>query len=65
MSTAILEAFVTLLTEQPEIIQNWDNLQLQLNQPHEDLDELADMVAQYCQTNPELQAAISYPRLAE
>jgi hypothetical protein len=58
MSTAILYAFITLLTEQPDIIQDWDNLQLQLNQPHEDLDELADMVAQYCQTDPELQAAL-------
>jgi hypothetical protein len=58
MSTAILDAFVTLLTEQPEIILDRDDLQLQLNQPHEDLDELADMVAKYCQADPELQAAL-------
>jgi hypothetical protein len=58
MSTAILDAFVTLLTEQPDIIQDWDNLQLQLSQSHEDLDELADEVAQYCQADPKLQAAL-------
>jgi hypothetical protein len=58
MSTAILDAFVTLLTEQPDIIQNWDNLQLQLSQSHEDLDELADAIAQYCQADPKLQNAL-------
>jgi hypothetical protein len=58
MSTAILDAFVTLLTEQPNIIQDRDDLQLQLSQSHEDLDELADVVAQYCQAHPELQAAV-------
>ncbi len=58
MSNAILDAFVTLLTEQPDIIQDRDDLQIQLNQPHEDLDELADVVAQYCQAHPELQAAV-------
>jgi hypothetical protein len=58
MSTAILDAFVTLLTEQPEIIQDWDNLQLQLSQSHEDLDDLADAIAQYCQADPKLQTAL-------
>jgi hypothetical protein len=58
MSTAILDAFLTLLTDKPEIIQDWDNLQLQLSQSHEDVDELADVVAEYCQAHIELQAAI-------
>jgi hypothetical protein len=58
MSTAILDAFVTLLRENPEIIPDRDDLKLKLDQPYEDVYELAEMVEQYCEAHPELKTAI-------
>jgi hypothetical protein len=58
MSTAILNAFVTLLAENPEIIPDRDDLQLQLSQSYEDVDELAEMVGEYCKAHPDLHAQV-------
>ncbi len=58
MSTAILDDFVTLLTENPEIIPDRDSLQLQLDRPYEDVYELAEMVGEYCKAHPDLKDAM-------
>ncbi len=58
MSTAILDAFIILLTENPKIIPDRDGLQLKLDRPYTDIYELAEMVEQYCEAHPELNTAI-------
>lgn len=54
MSNAVLNAFIALIEEKPEAIEEHNDLHLQASQWSEDIEELADLVTQYCQSRPVL-----------
>jgi hypothetical protein len=58
MSTAILDAFINLLEEKPAAIDNHHDLYTQALQWSGDTEELANLVAVYCQARPELYTII-------
>jgi hypothetical protein len=54
MSNAILDDFITLLKEKPAAIYDHHDLYLQVAGWSDDLDELANRVADYCTAHPGL-----------
>jgi hypothetical protein len=58
MSIAILDAFLRLIEENPEAIENYHELHQQVNGWSDDVDELADRVAEYCQGNSDLHESL-------
>lgn len=59
MSNALLNAFIILIENNSELIEDDRDLHFQVTQwSDNDLEELADRVAEYCQTRPQLYAAL-------
>lgn len=58
MSIAILDAFLRLIEKNPKAIENYNELYQQVNHCSDDVDELADRVAEYCQASPELHESL-------
>ncbi len=54
MPTAILDDFITLLEQKPAAIGDYHDLYLQVAGWSDDLDELANRVADYCTAHPGL-----------
>jgi hypothetical protein len=58
MSNAILDAFITLIEDKPEFVEDPNDLHSLAVGWSGDSDDLADRVAQYCQARPELYKTI-------
>jgi hypothetical protein len=58
MSNAVLDAFITLIKDKPELVEDPNDLHSLAVGWTGDSDDLADRVAEYCQARPELYETI-------